>query len=120
MNVGYCIYCGQGYSIDTDRELMQDELNHMATYKCRCDQAQRKRYEQELMEEAETVIEDLLEEDTAEVRSEVMQLTQMIATGKLMAAVLRTKNGNKVSVKMDSKMKIKFNIEKKETRGAEI
>lgn len=120
MNVGYCKFCGQGMKIDTDYELMQEDLDVMATHKCECDQAQRKRYQEELMECAETVIEDVLEDETAEVRAEVMDLTALIATGKIMAAVIKSRSGNKVSIKMDSKMKIKYSVERKETRGAEV
>lgn len=120
MNVGYCKFCGQGARVDTDRELMQEDLDMMATDKCQCEKAKHERYVKETMEKAQAAIEDLLEEENAQIRGEMMALTEMIVTGKIMAAVLKSKSGAKVSVKMDSKMNIKFNGERKETRGAEV
>lgn len=120
MNIGYCRFCGKGSMIDTDRELMQVDLDDMATYKCECDKAQRERYERELMDAAADTIENLMDDEYEDVREAAFYLTKLIATGKIMSAVLKTKLGNKVSIKMDSKMKIKYTVERKESKGAEV
>lgn len=73
--IGYCDFCGQGMQIETVGDVTQEELNDIATKKCKCSEA--KSYQRKLERDAK--INKYIKENFAENAQEcVKELTKLV------------------------------------------
>jgi hypothetical protein len=115
MQIGECIYCGQGYQLDADGSVTMEELNRMATAMCDCEQARNAQEYEQIQTKAEENVEKLFREDLPDVASLLKSSVLPIMGGQIDQIIIKAgKVSGKVAATSDGSIK----IERSETSKA--
>ena len=60
MRIGYCKYCGQSMTLDTEQDGPQEHLDEKATWNCKCTEAKAQRNRTERLERVFEYIDNLV------------------------------------------------------------
>lgn len=108
--MGYCIYCGQGYLISTSGEADQEKLNKWATDMCDCEKAIASNKKKKAVLRAQKNIEILFKENYEEVAKILNEALPYIASEQIGKVTVDTGRGIKGSANITSKGRIKVEM----------
>jgi hypothetical protein len=112
LNMGSCTFCGKTMMIESSSKLDEAQANELATHRCDCEQAQRKREFDAAFEKIETLFgggayENGFTRESRNVMALIASLAKMVDERQISECVVTLKCGDKAKlVKKNGVVKI--------------
>lgn len=118
-NIGRCRFCGQQVMLDEKIDYTEKQRVEEATLRCECDDAKayKEKYTQKkrAVEKVRKVFQEMaaggrLKEELGEYLEEI---TKMICDGEIKGIIVDIRQGERLTIKINAKEKVKIKKEKK-------
>lgn len=100
MEVGYCKFCGQAYTVEAVPDAAKDELDELATMKCGCAGAAAYAYRQGVLATYDQDLEVVFAEGNEDFKELFRKAGQMIMAGKMKSLSIKTERDKAMSLKV--------------------
>lgn len=114
--VGYCKFCGQAIMVHADETYTEDDLNEIATDKCKCGQATNYRWKKSVQEVYMQDLEVVFGENEA-MKELFARAGKMVIDGKISAISVKQSAEKTLSLKMKGSGLCIQTTEKKKTEN---
>ncbi|MBQ9613988.1 MAG: hypothetical protein IJV14_15595 [Lachnospiraceae bacterium] len=100
---GFCKFCGQAYMIDADPEATEEELNEIATSKCRCDGALQYAWRESVLAVFSQDLEVVFGQENEGIKKLFSAAGEMIMDGKIKTLSVKQSEEKTLGLKMKDK-----------------
>ena len=103
MGHGFCKFCGQAYIVDADPETTEEELNELATAKCRCDGALAAAWKESVLEVFRQDLEVVFGKENGDIKKLFGQAGEMIMRGRMKSLTVKQSDEKSLNLKLKNK-----------------